>query len=400
MRAFFYAESWALVHYMNFGPDMDRGRKLDQFFALIQQGTDQEKAFHQVFGDFAPLDRELDQYMRSLAFYAAMLQEPEQKVNEKDYPAQKLTLAQTHAEMAEYKLWNHNPHGAQEMVDKALKEDPKLGLAHEAEGFLHYSKGEDSAAMEEFTQAWSLDPTLYLSLFSKTMMSSLAQSSAPADEAAFQEAMFKVVDLNSQFAPALVQLARLAVRENNLKLAYGESRRAEELEPSRAGYHLMTGEILLRMGQYQAAAQDAQYVAERWGDPDHDEAVDLWDAVPVADRPAGVNLTHRIPSGAKSTTGTIESFTCPTTPDQPLVVVLQQDGRQETFHTKGAFLSGFADTFWWGEDHMGFCHHLQGVRAVILYRPVAGYTGDMLEFAVRNDLPPSGKPASPQAAKQ
>ncbi len=41
----FYAESWALVHYMMFGDGMDRGAKLNEFFGLLQNGTDQAKAF-------------------------------------------------------------------------------------------------------------------------------------------------------------------------------------------------------------------------------------------------------------------------------------------------------------------------------------------------------------------
>jgi hypothetical protein len=39
----FYAESWALAHFMVHGPGMDRGRKLDQFFARLQQGSEQKE---------------------------------------------------------------------------------------------------------------------------------------------------------------------------------------------------------------------------------------------------------------------------------------------------------------------------------------------------------------------
>jgi Tfp pilus assembly protein PilF len=396
----FYAESWALVHYMNFGPDMNRGRKLDQFFSLIQQGMEQQKAFHQVFGDYAPLDRELGQYMRSLAFHAAVLHEPEQKVREKDYPAAKLTQAQTNAELAEFHLWNHDLLGAKTLAEQALKEDPNLGLAHEAEGFVHFTNGEDTAAVEEFTRAYSLDPTLYLSLFSKTMMSPVAQSSTSADEAVFHDAMFKVLEIDPQFGPAYIQLARLAVRENNLSLALGESRRAEELEPSRAGYHLMTGEILRRMGRNAAAAQDAEYVAGRWPPPDHDEAVELWGRIPASARPAGVSLTIYKPINVQIADGIVKSTTCDAGAKQPWTLVLEENGKDMAFHRKGPLGAGFSDTLWWGEDHFNICRHLTGLRAVVKYMPSAdGSAGDVVAMGIRNDLP-ADKPATDRVAKK
>jgi hypothetical protein len=36
----FYAESWALVHYLVFAPEMGRGKKLNDFFQMIQHGVD------------------------------------------------------------------------------------------------------------------------------------------------------------------------------------------------------------------------------------------------------------------------------------------------------------------------------------------------------------------------
>src|SRR5258708_36506766 len=69
----FYAESWALVHFLMFGPGMDGGKRLNQFSALLQQGTEQKKAFQQVFGDFKEMDRALDAYLSKLAFQTGVL---------------------------------------------------------------------------------------------------------------------------------------------------------------------------------------------------------------------------------------------------------------------------------------------------------------------------------------
>lgn len=393
----FYAESWALVHYMIFGPNMNRGAKLNQFLGLIQQGVPQATAFQQLFGSFAEMDKQFDIYMRSMSFHAAVLQDPPQ-IDEKSFTVRKLTQAQTDAELAGFHLWNHDLADARPLVEKALQLDPKLGLAHEEKGFLLFADGEEQAAREEFSQAYSLDGTLYLSLFAKTMLSPMATSSAPADEAALDSALSKVTELNPQFAPAYVQLARLAVRQGNLAEAFGLARRAEELEPSRAGYHLLTGQILLRMGKGAQAAQFAEYVAKHWIATDHDEAVELWNSVPAAERPAGVTLVDQTPKDTQTVAGVVKSSTCGGR-GQKWTLVLDHDGKDETFAAPKPFAFGFSDTLWWGEDHFSTCSHLAGRRAIVAYRPSAdaSYAGNVVEVDIRNDLT---DPATGSGGKQ
>ncbi len=391
----FYAESWAAVHYMIFGAGMEHGAKLNRFFALLQQGIGQRKAFQQVFGDFSSFDKGLDLYMRSLAFYATVIHDPPQ-IEEKKFTTCTLTMAETEAELAGYHLAHHDSITARPLVEKALKDDPKLGLAHEEMGFLLFEDGEDDKAGEEFSQAYALDGKLYLSLFAKTMLSPLAVSAAPADEAAFESALMKVVDLNSAFAPGYVQLARLAVRQGKDERAFSLSRRAEELEPSRAGYHLLTGQILLRMGKDAEAAETAVYVAKRWYGPDRDEAVELWDSIPLAKRPPGETIAYERPAGTRAVGGIVKSVSCGGQ-GKPWTLVLNHDGKDLTFHTSGLFGFGFADTQWWGEDHVSTCRHFTGQRAVVTYRPAAGasYAGEVAEVDVRDDLPGKAADSSP-----
>jgi len=382
----FYFESWALVHYLTFGSGMGNGEKLSQFFRELQTGTDQEQAFQQVFGSFAEVEKGLDESTRLLAVTAAVVPD-ESQVDEKTFTVKKLTVAETEAELAGYHLWGHDLASARPLVQQSLADDPKLGLAHEENGFLLFADGEDAPAAEEFSHAFALDPSLYLSLFAKTMLSPIATSKVAADEAAFHAALVHVADLNGQFAPAYVQMARLAARENDPQSAFGLSRRAEELEPWRAGYHLLTGQILLRMGKGAEAAQYAEFVAKHWDGPDHNEAVELWNAIPAAQRPAGESLVEQIPNNTQSAQGTVQTVQCGSK-DQPWTMVVRSDGHPLTFRTKGFFAFGFSDTLWWGEDHFSTCRHIQGLRVIVRYHPVANanYTGDAVEVDVRDDL--------------
>jgi len=398
--AIFYAESWALVHFMTFGPGMEGGKRLDQFFGLLQQGTEQKKAFLQVFGSFKDVDERLDKYIRGFTFAVGVLKNPPY-IDDKDFSSRALTIAETEAELGGFQLWTHDLGAAGPLIGQALKDDPKVGLAHEEMGFLHFAQGADGAAVSEFSQAYALDGSLYLSLFAKTMLSPLAVSDTQADQAAFHDALLKVLELNPQFAPAFVQLARLSVRQGNLKNALAHSRRAEELEPTRAGYHLLTGQILLRLGQFIDAAVCAKFVADRWPGTDHNEAVELWNSVPAPERPAGEPILEVVQKDTQTVSGNVKSVSCG---PQAWAFSLTCNGQPCTFRTKGSFASGFSDTIWYGADHFSLCQHMEGMRAVVRYRQPsdASYAGDVTEIEIRDDLPPpltkesaETKPAKP-----
>src|SRR5262249_21016817 len=299
----FYAQSWMLTHYLFFGPGMERGRKLLQFINLLDD-TEQMKAFEQVFGDPKQVDKSLATYGRTFTMAGGYLNTPA-STDEKQFTSRRMSTAETAAELGSYHLWSRRLELARPLIERALKDDPKLGLAHEDMGFLSFAEGKDEDAAREFAQAVALDSKLYLSLFSQAMLSPAVGSDAPADQAELERILQKVLDQNPQFAPALVQLARLYVRQGRLAAAFAVSRKAEGLEPARAGYHLLSGRILELMGRGTEAAGFASFVATRWSSADHDEALELWNRVPAAQRPAGEAMTPSIVTGTQVAEGVV-----------------------------------------------------------------------------------------------
>lgn len=108
-------------------------------------------------------------------------------------------------------------------------------------------------------------------------------------------------------------------------------------------------------------------MAAHWYGPDHNEAVDLWQSVPVDKRGDGPALAFDIPAGAQIARGTLTELTCGSTPGAEQVhLTLLPDSPAGaaplSFTSDGRFMLGFSDTFWWGEDHFSRCHHLDGHR--------------------------------------
>ncbi len=382
----FRAEAWALFHYLIFGPNMDGGKKLNQFFGMLQDGADQKTAFQQLFGSSKSVDAALQDYLRGFTLYAAAVKNLP-TFDEKDFPGRTLTIAETQAEIGGYHLWSRDWENARAYVRDALNNDPNLGLAHEEQGFLCLHDGKDAEAIKEFSDAVDKDKTLYLSLFFKTMMSPQATSDVRADQSVFRQGLTDTLNLNLQFAPAFVQLSKLAVRQNDLKTALNYSLRAESLEPSRAGYHIFTGQILLRLGRYQEAAERARFVTERWTAADHNEAVELWSSIPESQRPAGEQVVEDRPEGTQRAEGILKNATCGDKTKWSLSVA--QSGQTISFRQAEKFRWGFSDTFWYGQNHISLCHDLEGNRTVVFYKPSsdADSSGDAVEVEVRDGLP-------------
>ena len=87
----FYAQSWALTHYLLLGDNMAHRPQLASFVAGVQTGEHPDAAFRRVFGnDLGPLERALRQYVNLMQLPAIQLTPPELKV---DADASNLTEA-------------------------------------------------------------------------------------------------------------------------------------------------------------------------------------------------------------------------------------------------------------------------------------------------------------------
>jgi tetratricopeptide (TPR) repeat protein len=381
----FYQQSWAITHFLTLGPGMENGARLKKFYNTVQQGVEQKKAFEDTFGDFKHVQQELDLYIHLFAFNAGVIPRPP-KVEDEEIKTRSLSLAETNAELASFYATAKQWKLARQFAESALKSDPKLALGHQEMGFVFLQEGKDEDAARELSQALDLDSHLYRAQFAKTMLSSLPHATNADDQMAYRLALLTTVTGNPQFAPAYVELAKLFVAQGNNTQALKLALKAEKLEPWRAGYHLLVGQILLRMDRTAEAADAAVYVADHWPSPDRDEAMELWNLIPESKRPPQGPAQTSAKHDVSSAQGIVKSITCG---EQKTTMVLEQaDGQALTFRVSGKTSGGFADTLWFGEDHFTPCYHTTGLRAAVEYRPATdkSYAGDALFFGFRNDL--------------
>ena len=159
----FYAESWAMVHYMVLGPNMGGGAKLNNLLALLQRGVDQEKAFQQVFGDENAFTAAFFKYIRQKSLPAAAVT-ASIDVSKMPLSVLKLPAAEARVYLASLDLQRHDLEFARKRLSAALQDDPKNWFGHERMGFLNFSEGNIEDAIKEWNTTLALNPKAYLAI--------------------------------------------------------------------------------------------------------------------------------------------------------------------------------------------------------------------------------------------
>jgi hypothetical protein len=387
----FYAQSWAMVHYISYGKHMGNGARLTSFVHLLEQRTPQLQAFQQTFGDPQAFQQQLATYIATFTFSAGVMREVKGP-DPTSFTVKTLTPAEADYDIGAFDIGAHDFASAKPLLQAAESADPNLAGPHEELGFLAWRAGQNNLARSEWQKAITADPTSYRSSFALLMSGPPLKQQSPQQLAQTQQALQTIHATAPKYAPAVVELALTQWRQGQLPQAYQTSLAAEALEPWRAEYHLLTGYILLQNHQPAAAATYARQVADRWPSTDHDEAVDLWNLVPPAQRGDGPPLTLSLPSDATIVRGTILATACSRT---GLTVLIQPNTPNTpplTLVTDGPFQNGFADTLWFGQDHFTPCYHLSGLPTVIAYQPSLEGPAHLRVFEVRDDLPTQSPP--------
>jgi tetratricopeptide (TPR) repeat protein len=387
----FYGEAWAMVHYMTFGPDMEGGAKLNRFIALLDSATPQSQAFQQVFGDPKTFEQKLSAYRSRLAVTAGVLP-PVKGLDVKTFPARVLTAAEADYEIGSFDIGAHQQAAGKTRLQAAESADPALAGPHEELGFLAWRQGQDEEARSEWQKAVSADPSRYRAAFALLMSNIHLKEQNQQQLEQTQHALEALTEKAPKFAPVFVELALVQWRLGHLNQAYKNAVAAETFEPWRAGYHLLSGYILLQDHQPKIAEGYARMVATRWPGSDHDEAVDLWILLPAGTRGDGPALKLALPKDATVVRGTIVSSSC----DKSGLNLVVQPNAPNTSALKllatGRYESGFSDTLWVGEDHYTPCFHLAGSAAVVAYKADGAVAEKLLALEVRDDLPELNPP--------
>lgn len=269
----FYAESWALTHYIEVKDHQDKGSRLIQYSDLLIQKVDPVTAATRAFGDLKQLQSALESYIQQGSFnYFKMTTTT--TVDDSAFKVEVMTPGQADAIRADFLAYNDRTADARALLDRVLREDPNNVLAQETLGFMEFHQGHLEEARRRYAQAVQLDSQSYLAHYYFAAMSMMS-SVAPSDEAKIESSLRASIKLNPSFAPSYDRLAAfLGMRRRNLEDARMMGLTAVSLDPANAGYRINVANVLLGMGQSQNAIKVLDNAARLAKSPEEVETIE------------------------------------------------------------------------------------------------------------------------------
>ena len=242
----FYAQSWALTHYLIVGDASgDARRSLPVYLNLLEREIEPLEAAELAFGDLERVGGALKEYVRADKLRSLRV-DVAARSDDETVRVRALLPAESLAVRGNFLVHGERPLAAEPLLVKALELDPNQSLAHESMGYLHFRQNEHAAAATWFRQAVALDSSSYLPHYYSAI---LTRATGGADASARTERhLRRAVELNPMFAPAYARLAdHCAQDETRLEEAVSLAEKTIELEPDNPGYWVDLGYLLLKV---------------------------------------------------------------------------------------------------------------------------------------------------------
>ena len=247
----FYAESWALTHYLEIMDGQKGTSRLQDYANLLVKKEDPVVAAQQAFGDLNQLQQALNSYIAQGRFMMFKVNKVF-TVDESAFKVRAVSTPDADAIRADVLVYNQRIKDAQALIDSTLRDDPNNALAHETMGYIKFREGDKEAARKWYGEAVKLDSQSYLAHYYYAAMS--MGSAGSGDDPEIESSLRACMKLNPGFAPAYDALAmyysRDAAKANEAHLL---NIQAISLEPDNLSYRLNAAAVLMNERQYIAA---------------------------------------------------------------------------------------------------------------------------------------------------
>jgi tetratricopeptide (TPR) repeat protein len=262
----FYAESWALTHYLMVGDKAAHRASLQAYINAMTKGATEEQAAAQAFGDLKQLQAALFAYIGNAAFYYIKAPPPPE-VPAADLQVHELSEAEVDAYRGGFAAVRGRTQDAIPILEQAVKLDPKLALGYQYLAFAEYQDNKHAEALADFTRAIELNPKNALTRFLRAYLTS-TQGGGVGDDTQMREDLRAAIAVSPEFAPPYGVLAvYMANQGDNLPEALKLAQKAQALEPGSTIYQIDLAQVMARMNRYKEARNIALHARTSAANP-------------------------------------------------------------------------------------------------------------------------------------
>jgi tetratricopeptide (TPR) repeat protein len=248
--ALFYAQTWAVVHYLLLGDET--GERRGQLFDYVREPNED------VFGPLGALAAAVSTYTRQQRFTGIERPSPE-LTDDGEIRVRTLSEAEALAFRGELIVHGEAPERALPDLERALELDPTLAIAHEGLGFLRLRDGRVHEALEAFSRASALDSSSFLAHYYHAVASLRAGA---AIETVLGD-LDRSIRVNPDFAAAhLLVASAVAELGDDYERGLASAARAVALTPNDPEAHEVMGRLLVATGDDDAGIASYRHALE------------------------------------------------------------------------------------------------------------------------------------------
>jgi tetratricopeptide (TPR) repeat protein len=264
-RGMFYAESWALVHYLLQANNGQRVLQLGKFLELLGSNVPLDDAFKQALGtDIDSFEKELKKYIEAHTFHMQIATFEHKLEFDSQLQSSPVTEAEAQTYLGDLLLHTHQLTEAETRLQQALAEDPKSPMAHASLGIVRVRQGKFDEAKKSLQEAVEAQSSNYLTHYyyayalSREGMDSMnmVRSYSPDSAKLMRAELHKAIQLNPTFPESYSLLAFInAVTGEELDESIALLQKALTLSPGKQILSFHLAQIYMRQQKFDLARQ-------------------------------------------------------------------------------------------------------------------------------------------------
>ncbi len=273
-RSIFYAESWALIHYL---VQNKKTEGLSKFLTLSANDVPSEKAFKEAFQlSYAQMENELRKYVGQNRYFYSIVNFPEKLVFDKEMQTTILSEAESNAYLGDLLYHTNRDEDAEIYLQKAIALTPDSSMANTTYGMVKMRQRKYDDAKNYFEKAIAENQKNHLAFYNYAFLLSregrdefgYVHSFSKEQSIKIRDLLKKAIAINPAFTESYELIAFVDL-VNNEELDEGVAylQKALRYQPGNQKYAIRLAEIYLRQDKFAESRAIAEKIAKTTDDP-------------------------------------------------------------------------------------------------------------------------------------
>lgn len=273
-RSIFYAQSWALIHYL---VQSGKSEGLGKFLSLAIKDVPSEKAFQEAFQmTYSQMEKELKKYVGQNSYKYSLVTFKNKLTFDGEMQTSPMSEADTNAYLGDLLYHTNRIEDAESYLQKAVALNADSSMANTTYGMVKLRQNKFDEAKTYLEKAISLGQSNYIALYRYAYLLSregrdefgYVKSFAADKSAKMRELLKKAIAINPGFTESYELLAFVdLVNNEELDEAIVYLQKALRYQPGNQQYSLRIAEVYLRQQKLVEAIVIVEKIAATADDP-------------------------------------------------------------------------------------------------------------------------------------